>query len=655
VTRGGVLRPAGRILLGLALAAVLLAIPPTTIAHGGLLDSDPPNGASLAESPGAIRLTFSEAVAADLSAVRLVDGDGRPIPLGDPVADPRQPVTLIVTLPALPDDAYRLTWRVVSDSDLHATTGSLVFGVGVAAGEAAPQPSAVASPAEWLGRAVDLAGLLILIGSLGLLLVVVPDVLRRSSAQQTVGDDPVGRLLESRLVRLAILAAIVSLVAGSLRLLVGAAEMGGPPDGQAVLRILGGSTYGSLWLGRQLALIGCAVALWFLVRALRSRGRPGLRWSGLAALAAAAAIAAHAAAGHLPSTSAGWLGGSLLAAIHIGAAGVWVGGVMALAIAIVPLARHDAATRAHVRAVLRRFSLLAIASVAILAVTGMLAAGRLVASIDALILSPYGIELTAKVVLVAAVMVAGALSARAVHPRLAALAERAIPRVRMSGRMASSGRPVRREAILGLAVVALAALLAATPPANGPAFLESSRQLPVTSQVDDLIVTVAISPNVPGRNLVTVRVLDTRRPAPAPITSVVARVMAPPAPAVALITDTLTADADRTFVGAVDLPVAADVDRLTVTIERSGLPEATLATPWRLDPKPLTGARPGTVVSKAPIGGILDRLALALGLLAAAVAGAVWLWRRMERRRRSLAISTVGPAIAEPRRGETSS
>jgi len=137
-------------------------------AHAYLSATDPPLGAALESAPEAVRLTFTEAVEAGLSAFRLArQGEAeRDVPF----ELSQQDRTVVVSLPAeLPDGAYELHWKTVSAVDGHAGRGIVPFFVGVAptAGTATEVSTAVAAPAalqvaaRWLG----LLGLLLLGGA----------------------------------------------------------------------------------------------------------------------------------------------------------------------------------------------------------------------------------------------------------------------------------------------------------------------------------------------------------------------------------------------------------------------------------------------------------------------------------------------------------
>src|SRR5437762_2173108 len=84
-----------RLLLAVALAALwLAATAPAAGAHALLRGSDPPAGASLAQPPRTVRLTFTEAPDPALSSIRVLDASGRAVGAGRAGAVPGRPLEL---------------------------------------------------------------------------------------------------------------------------------------------------------------------------------------------------------------------------------------------------------------------------------------------------------------------------------------------------------------------------------------------------------------------------------------------------------------------------------------------------------------------------------------------------------------------------------
>ncbi|WP_326950466.1 copper resistance protein CopC [Amycolatopsis sp. NBC_01307] len=126
-----------------ASAAVLLLCTPPASAHTELTSSSPAEGASLAEAPSQVQLTFEEPVTLPPDAVKITGRDGTAWPVSTPVAAGNV-VTAPVT-PAGPAQAYTLTWKVIA-KDGDNVTGTLHFTL-TAAATAAPATRAAITEA----------------------------------------------------------------------------------------------------------------------------------------------------------------------------------------------------------------------------------------------------------------------------------------------------------------------------------------------------------------------------------------------------------------------------------------------------------------------------------------------------------------------------
>ena len=136
-----------------------------------------------------------------------------------------------------------------------------------------------------------------------------------------------------------------------------------------------------------------------------------------------------------------------------------------------------------------------------------------------------------------------------------------------------------------------------------------------TRQIDDLIVSIEVKPNRPGANFVAIRVIDTRRPALAPVTGV--RLTVP-----GLAADARPSGEDEWQVAGLKIARAGALD-LRVDVRRPGLPVSTTVR-WTTGGAPLAAP---PVVSRRRLGPYATPLALAL--LALAFAAAVGYRRRL--------------------------
>ena len=607
-----------------------------TLGHALLLRADPPDGSALAGAPDRIHLVFTQAVAVGLSKVELVDSAGRKVTLDGLAGDPADPTVMVIDPPALPADAYRLSWRVVSNDDLHPSIGTLVFGVGVTSSVAVPAGSAVnalASAPETVDRWLDLLALAVLVGAICLLHLGVP----RMAASDAGDSMRVGAEARRQLARLAIAAGALSLVTGAVLLVLQAVAAGATADADLVRYLQTGFAEDLIV---RTVLVVALIGLTAWATRIPGRRPSAIQAAGSFALVGALSLA-EAGTTHLASLIAFPLG-LIVGAVHLLAAGLWVGGLVALVITVLPLARRDPDGRAMALRIVRRFGVLAAVSVAGLGVTGLFVTGQLVATVDALLFSSYGQLLLIKILLVGVVALIGLSNALSTQPRLQRLVVDRLPG-RLAARLGprSPSRSIVAEMGAAVAVLGVVALLGVTPPARGPEYdpiPASARPTTVTAQADDLLVLLSVRPNRPGRNFVTVGIHDTRRPSPAPIGTVRVRLVAP---------DGTVADPGTVArpIGDGRYELAGDTIKadggwtIGLTVERPGLRPASLTTPWTVAPAGIPVAPHPTVISSQPLAPILTAVALMGGFLLAAVL-AIAGYRRAR-----------FPAIPEPARG----
>ena len=571
------------------------------------------------------------------------------------------PTELVVDLPTLAPNVYQLTWHTLSSNDLHRTSGAIVFGVQRAV-DRMPARSVVPGPqpTEVLLRWLDLGALATLLGALALALLAWPvpiaDHWPPGHAGVVGTSHDAQRTIHHRVLRLALWSGPLALVTGVGLLLIQAASAGtGQMIGANLWEIVSRTSYGARWLLRQglLAALGLIVLLLNkpgqaatrsahpvplpacagfptppAVPPLRpavlpsSHGMPGLKgergqyraWRGSAATLAVGLVVVQALNGHATAFDDVAPVRVIAAALHLLAASVWSGGLLTLAVAVVPLLRRGAADAALAWTILRRFGTLAACSLTALLITGLFMSGQQVASLDALLTTWYGQALLVKIMLVAGVALIGLLNAAILHARVAVLLQRLLRHPAGWGRYAPRrlGSMVLIEASGGLALLLLAAMLSATQPARGPEFgppIGETTPASLTTSVSDLVVTLSVKPNRPGQNFISLGVFNTRRPAPAPIERVVVRLLPPggrsePAPLLAAPVGTGRYQiASR----AID---AAGTWQIGVIITRVGMPDATVSMPWAVRPPP----RP-VLISNRPLAPATTPAAIITALL----------------------------------------
>ena len=144
-----------------AFAICTLALSSIALAHARYASSTPAPGQTLATSPAAVVITFTEELAA-ASTGTVTDAAGATVSTGATIdANDRTKLTIALK-PSLPNGVYKVNWHSVSADDGDELDGSFFFGVGV------PAPSTATAPNP-AGIALLIAGLVILATSFALM------------------------------------------------------------------------------------------------------------------------------------------------------------------------------------------------------------------------------------------------------------------------------------------------------------------------------------------------------------------------------------------------------------------------------------------------------------------------------------------------------
>lgn len=204
-----------------------------------------------------------------------------------------------------------------------------------------------------------------------------------------------------------------------------------------VWSVLVDTRFGMVWLGRLALALGLAVlVVWPPTRHLQL-------------LAGGVLLASLAFTGHIGATSDTPFHLSVASdALHLAAAGCWLGGLPAFALLLQTAPRADAAGR-----VTRRFSILAISSVGTLTATGLMNSWALLGAPRDLWTTSYGRLLALKLGLFTAMLAVAAVNRFYLTPRLAKGATRK-----------ALARNSLVETALGLGILILVGALGTMPP-----------------------------------------------------------------------------------------------------------------------------------------------------------------------------------------------
>lgn len=430
-----------------ALCAIAAAAPfgaSPALAHNTYVDSSPADGETLTVAPASWTVRFEKPVPLESASGSVVNGDGTRTALNPPRHGDTDSV-IVFDLPAGLTGDITARWRLVS-TDGHVITGRVGFSVtaGGPTGTAAPAPSApvsdlqddgsqsVPEPVRVSLRLVNYLAIILLGG------ILFVDLDLAGGAMATLR----GR-------RFAVWGAAGAAAVPLLQFLVFVGDVRG--DGIGFGAALGDAlslTPGAMLLLR--AATGAVIVA--LVRSAQSGGPGAKPLPVLLAPTAGMYLVMLAYVGHSRSQSVPIIGVPV-DVLHTAAVAVWLGGLAALLLVVVPRVPAPSAIDAF-----HRFGMWAQRAVAVIVVTGVVQTARLHGGFTTLFTSSHGVLLLLKAALVAA-MVRIAARNRSVL--------RAVETAAMTDDRRTREVIVRNsltETAYGLGVVALTAVLVAVTP-----------------------------------------------------------------------------------------------------------------------------------------------------------------------------------------------
>ena len=487
---------AGLVVLVLALSAG--AGSDVASAHALLVRADPPVNAQLREPPDVLTLYFSEPLERRFSGARVLDQAGNQ--LEERVEfDDADNALMRVYLGDVEPGFITISWETVSTVDGHRVSGSYpltilnedgsmpagqpgVAGVTTAGEEPTPQRAVT----RW---ALLIAGS-ILVGALAFLVFVTPAISGEGRGEEARA------LFERRAIAAAAISLAALVIAGLFELVFQAMDIGAGIGGVLDTR------WGERWLLRNLILIQPAVILLLMQgNAFSSRLLAATALIAAAAYMAVTASVSHAAAG------GGAFWATLVDFVHLMASSVWIGMLGLLLLLFAWGYRNlGAADRHPILAVaLKRFSLIALVSVASLIVTGTFSALVQVGSFSDLVETGYGTALLLKLILVLPLLGIGFFNAFLLRADFTEAVETRRSRDRralleqLEGQMQ---RLIRWELGVALLVLALVAVLVQMTPTRGrladPG--QTAGEYISTQESGGLQATLVVTPNQPGNN-----------------------------------------------------------------------------------------------------------------------------------------------------------
>jgi copper transport protein len=431
------------------IAGAVLAAPSQVEAHAVRVSSVPGADAALPRPPGSVTITFDEEPDPLLSRIEVLDASGRQFQTGTTRTVPGDPHRLAVALGQLPPGVYTVAWTTLSAVDGHVAEGTFAFGVGVPPATVralgprppptAPGPGPGPSPAAVAARWCLYTGLVLVLGA-----AVV-------ASAMVVGPPPRSSL--------AFLPAAWTAAALGTALTIGVqAREAGIPPAEILHTAMARSAVDRV---ATIALSGALVLAALLTRGSRQRLAVAAAGAGAAAAMLADVAASHAAAGALVAAN------TALQWVHIMAAGVWLGGLPPLLVAL----------RGELGGVgteaVRRFSALAAIALAALAVTGTIRAAVEIGAWERVTGTGYGRLVTVKAGLLAVLLCLGALNRFGTVPG-GVRSLRGLRRVGSVEVAVATAALLAAASLVNLAPPAPAAVTAAQPPSPSSATAPST-------------------------------------------------------------------------------------------------------------------------------------------------------------------------------------
>jgi copper transport protein len=469
----------------LLLMSLLFLVPGRAMAHAHLVRADLAPDGHLHVPAGTVHFWFDEAINPSVSKIIIKDSAGRQVNTDTGHANAADPEELDVTIPALAPGQYTVLWTSDSAQDGHILSGFYVFTAGGAGattiGSGSEAVAAAAPDLDSTALTSALAHWLVLLastiwtGALALeLLVLTPARFRARGAIVALADRA-----SDRLVAVIQFGLLGTLIASVVEIETQAYATGGSSAlfSFSVLRDILHSHFGTYWLARLVCVFLVQLALMLLPEPEPDNAPPRAEPRVSLPIAAAGVLAlvyllALALSGHAAAVPTLLFTAVLLDWLHLLANSLWIGGMTAIALALIPALRARLArgngdgndSRLAFLVLLDGYSPLALIAVPTAMVTGIFNAQIHLDSLDQFFNSEYGRFLIAKLVLIALIVAISASHVLGTRPRLKAVMAGKREGTVTSG-LSSLALRLAIEPILGMGILLCVALMGQVAPA----------------------------------------------------------------------------------------------------------------------------------------------------------------------------------------------
>ncbi len=480
---------------GILLAFLILIMVGVTAvsAHPFTEETVPPRFSSAPVGISEVIVRYSEAIEINHSALKVFDGSGEQIDNRD-TRYHEGDYSLIVTTAPLSEGAYTVTSKVLSRVDGHLVPSAFVFGVGDVTVEApAREEQAIADLVFFPEAGARFPGL---VGQTVILGAVIASMFVWGTQRR---DPEVGKKLDcvfhGKFMSLVGLGIIVVFASNILMLAIQTLRL------EASVFDSLQTSFGTTWTIR-MAVTVALLAAWFAMeraKRLSFAGQIPLLALSLV-LIATTTMMGHGMASEQPPAVA-------LDYIHNLVAAAWIGGILFFAFVLLPsFGALDGGIREKMSlASIPRFSIMIVIAIGIVAITGPTLMWMLEGDVKSITESTYGKLIIAKILLAGAMIGVGGYHQFGIQ-RVALKDISA--KISVSKKL---GRALRIEAVLGIALLGIVALLTnGTLPEGETQTVQADAAYGYTASefADQVRFDVDIFPFAAGANTITVRATD---------------------------------------------------------------------------------------------------------------------------------------------------
>ena len=385
--------------------------------HAFLTSSNPAPSQSLPASPGNVDTFFSEPIDIRYSEIKILDEAGKEVDNKDIRYVGNDQASLSVTVKPLNDGVYTVSTNVLSQIDGHVTKNAFVFGVGQS-----PIPSNIQSTdlqssiiylPEAIARFPTLIGQVIVIGGAFCVLWLWSPITKVKWLSDIFGHTRPD--IDKRLISLFVIGSVI-LVASDIAIIF----FQGLAISASIFDVLT-TRFGMIMLARiSLSLTLLAVTLYEyqkfrLSKRILSKGDAyGIIALGISLLLTTSLIGHGAARNEWSSIAIDF--------IHNIAASLWIGGVIYLALVLVPKLKVDSSVderskNALLALLISRFSAYVIVLLGLIVITGPFLLYILENDLNLIGQSLYGKTLIVKLTLASIMLIIGAYNQLVIYPK----------------------------------------------------------------------------------------------------------------------------------------------------------------------------------------------------------------------------------------------